>query len=312
MTGRFVKLPHAVIDHADLDAHELLVYIVLHRYRDPQTGECFPGLQTIADAARISRDSVRRATKRLEGKGIIGVERVKAVGAKTNESNKYTVGNLSGDPVAYLGHSVKGDRIPRRNLSNEARKKLSKAARKGSSSQPSPSSSSEALPSNQPSQGSSSELLRSGSQLLGVVAPSHGKKTQYKKTHKEDITPTFKESGRDLISYEKTDDLLATEEQALYIKDLSIHLSYEAGYQTMPTEEHLNRWRKLNRNEADNLIKSYKQELGRPDDRLYPQYGTPEYEALTQAGKEFAETGGMPNSVWDYSSAAQFMKENTA
>ena len=108
---QFVKVPHAVIDHADLTAHELLVYLVLHRYRNPNTGKCFPGMQTIADASRISLNTARKTIKALEGKGIISVERVKAVGSKTNDSNKYTVGILPEDPFAYIGHSAKGQRV---------------------------------------------------------------------------------------------------------------------------------------------------------------------------------------------------------
>jgi hypothetical protein len=31
-----------------------------------------------------------------------------------------------------------------------------------------------------------------------------------------------------------------------------------------------------------------------------PEYGTPEYEALSPAGKEFADTAGQPDSAWDH------------
>lgn len=284
---KFVKLPHAVIDHADLDLHELMVYIVLLRFRDPKTGECFPSMPTIADAARMSRKTASRTVAKLEDRGIIKVERVKAVGSKTNKSNKYKVGVLSENPLKYAGKSAKGQRIPRRSLSRD----------------------SESLPSDRKSSSRDSESIGRDSESLGVGTPSLTKKNHMKKNHEEDITPAFTESRFENVSFDPSEELFATEEQVLYLKDLVIHQGYESGHQTIPDEEHLARWRKMTRREAHDLIREYLKSLGRPDEIYYPEYGTPEYEALSPAGQDFAESAGMPDSVFDYGSKP---KENVA
>lgn len=287
MSEPFVKLPHAVIDHADLDAHELLVYIVLLRFRNPKTGKCYPGLQTIADAARMSRRTAIRTITKLEVRGLIKVDRVKVVGSSKNESNTYTVGNLPEDPLKYIGHSAKGTRVPKRPKGSDS-ESLGDAVERNSSD---------------------SQSLGSDSQSLGVVTPSHPKKNQLKKNNEEDITPTFEESGYANVSFESSDNESATEKQVMYLKDLVIQVGYEDGIQMLPTEEHLVRWRKLTKHEADDLINKYVKQLGRPQERYYPEYGDPEYEALSPAGKEFADTGGMPDSVFEYGFG---MKENVA
>lgn len=290
MSEQFVKLSHAVIDHADLDAHELLVYIVLLRYRNPKTGQCFPGLQTIADAARMSRKTASRTVAKLEDRGLIKVERVKAVGSKTNESNTYTVGLLPEDPMKYLGRSAKGQRVPKRVLSRD----------------------SESLPSAEDAPSRDSESLRRDSESLGVGTPSLTKKINLKKINEEDVTHAFGESTFENVSFDSSDEDPATEKQVEYLRDLAIHQGYEAGYGVMPDDLALARWRKLTRREAHDLIRAYLKNLGRPDEIYYPEYGTPQYEALSPAGKEFADSAGMPDSVWGYSSAARFMKENSA
>lgn len=301
MSEPFVKLPHAVIDHADLDLYEFAVYIVLLRFRDPKTGKCFPGMATIADAARMSVNTARKTIKRLEERGLIQVERVKAVGSKTNESNTYTVGVLSEDPFKYLGQSAKGLRKPRRPLSDESRARLSAAAKKRGSA-------SEAVPVQELNKGSASEVVRSASEEGGVVPQRLTKKNHIKKNHEEHLTHDFTEVALANVSFDSLEDELATEKQVQYLKDLATHVNYEAG-NGVPNDLHIARWRKLTRTEATDLIHQYLKALGRPDERYYPEYGTPEYEALSEAGKEFADAGGDPESVWEYDFG---LKENTA
>ncbi|EPD83316.1 hypothetical protein HMPREF1529_02692 [Microbacterium sp. oral taxon 186 str. F0373] len=68
-TDGFVRSPNWLIDDSNLTLHELVVYTVLLRFRDPKTGRCFPGMTTIADRARISRKSVERAIPALDVPG---------------------------------------------------------------------------------------------------------------------------------------------------------------------------------------------------------------------------------------------------
>lgn len=283
---QFVKLPHTVIDHANLTAHELLVYIVLLRYRNPKTGTCFPGLQTIADAARMSRKTASRTVKALEDKGIISVKRVRAVGSKSNESNTYTVGLLEEDPFKWIGKSVKGDRIPKRAISRD----------------------SESLPSAVTPASRDSESLRRDSESLGVGTPSLTKKTNEKKTNEEDITRTFGESAFECVSFKTSVDEPCTEKQVALIRDLSIMVNFE-GDGGIPNDLQIARWRKLTKIEAHDLIRRHYQAIGRPDDIFYPYDGTPEYAALSEAGKAFAESAGMADSVFEYGFK---LKENSA
>lgn len=288
----FVMLPNAVIEHSDLTGHELLVYIVLLKHRDHKTSKCHPGMATIADQARMSKKTASRTVAALEVKGLIKVKRHKVVGSQKNDRNEYTVGVLSSDPETYK--SAKETRVPKRVLRRD-----SESLPDGEVMHSSP-------------KGRDSESLRRDSESLGVGTRSPANKNQLNKNHKQDITPTFKESGRESsllnVSYD-IEEKHVTEKQVAYLKDLTIHLNYEAGYNVIPNEEHLNMWRKLSRYEAHDLIRSYLRELGRPDDIYYPEFGEPAYEALSAAGKEFADTGGMPDSVFEYGFA---LKENTA
>ena len=289
----FARVPNAVLDHADLDAHELLVYIALLRHRDPKTGRCFPGLQTIADVARVSRKTASRTVKRLEDKGIIKVERVKAVGSLTNESNRYTVGLLPDDPMKYLGQSAKGRRVPTR----------SKAVDNSAESKDS-----ESLPNDEASPSRDSESGGRDSESLRVGTRSPTKKNQLKKIHEEALTHDFEEAAFESVSFETSEDR-ATNKQVAYLKDLALHLHGGAGYGVPDLNQQVTRWQQLTTGEATSLIRQYLKSLGRPEEHLYPEYGTPEYEALSPAGKEFADTGGMPDSVYEYG----FMrKENAA
>ncbi len=134
------------------------------------------------------------------------------------------------------------------------------------------------------------------------------KKINSKKTKEEDITHVFDEAVSEAFSFDLLDLNGATEKQVAYLKDLAIHIGYQSGG-GIPNETQLQRWRKLTREEADKLIAGYKKALGRPDDIYYPEPGDPEYDALSTAGQEFAESGGDPGSVWEYGWAG---KENSA
>lgn len=294
MSEQFVRMPVAVIDHSDLDAHELLVYIALLRFRDHKTGVCFPGHATLADLARLSVASVQRAISRLEKKGIVKVERVKAVGSKTNEPNRYTVGLLSGDPRDYFGRSAMGKRVPKRKLSPATRERMSDAVRQKGGGSELQGEGSESLPSAGLRSSGDSELMGNDSELLQVMAPSHSNKLQLNKLHEQAITPAFRESVP--VHFSSSDYEPATDGQIVYLKDLVTMLMYEHGG-GLPDELLLARWRKLSRVEAHEQIQAYRRELGDPGEREYPESGSLEHEGLSDAGKEFADSGGRPDSV---------------
>ena len=107
--GGFTRVPNGLIDESDLTANELLVYIVLLRFRDHKTGLCYPGQKAIADRARLSCKTVQRVIKSLEQLGIVQVERRSTRTDPT--TNRYRVALHDED---VKGGSARGTRIPKR------------------------------------------------------------------------------------------------------------------------------------------------------------------------------------------------------
>lgn len=283
-TDGFVRLPNWLIDDSDLTLQELAVYIVLLRFRDHKTGKCFPGMATIADCARVSRETVKRIIPKLEAKGMIKVTKRKQ-GTK-NLPNLYEVALAAETPEFIWTISQRGRRIPKRTPRRPE------------------------TPSTEGEEGSRhSETPPRHSETPGVGTPSASNKTHKNKTYGQASTPTFVESGcvQDQFTFDGEKDQ-ATDKQVAYLKDLAIHLGYQTGG-GVPDEVQMQRWRKFTRDEATQQIRGYLKALGRPDEIYYPQAGDPEYAALSSAGKEFAESAGMPDSVFEYGFR---LKENTA
>ncbi|QNA92693.1 MULTISPECIES: helix-turn-helix domain-containing protein [unclassified Microbacterium] len=282
-TDGFVRLPNWLIDDADLSAHELIVYIVLLRFRNQKTGKCYPGMSTIADCARISRRSVMRAIEGLEQRQMVKVERRSTI--KDNKPNIYTVALANEAPDRIWETSARGRRIPKRVTSD-----------------------SESLIEAAIDQPGDSESPASDKAGPTPVTRSHPNKTYKNQIHEQAVTPAFEEVGSDRFTFSDAQHDEATEKQVAYLKDLAIHLNYATGG-GIPNDLQLQRWRNLTRDEADQRIRGYLKELGRPDDMYYPQAGDPEFFALTDAGKAFAESAGQPDSVFEYGFG---MKENSA
>lgn len=282
-TDGFVRLPNWLLDDSDLTLHELAVYIVLLRFRDHKTGICFPGMSTIADYARVSRETVKRTLPRLEQKDMIRISK-RREGTK-NLPNVYEVAVAAETPEFIWATSKRGRRIPKRRSSGNR----------------------ETPPADAGPIGGHSETLPRNSETFSLGTGSASNKTYSNKIHEQAVTPTFSESGSERFSFDTHEDR-ATEKQVAYLKDLAIILGYETGG-GIPNDLQLQRWRKLTRDEATTQIRGYLKALGRPDDIYYPQSGDPEFDALSAAGREFAESAGDPASVWEYG----FMrKENTA
>ncbi|MGF6824004.1 DNA-binding transcriptional MocR family regulator [Microbacterium sp. ZKA21] len=272
-TDGFVRLPNWLIDDADLTLHELAVYIVLVRFRDPKTGTCFPGMTTIADRARISRKSVERAIPKLEARGMIRVRRRSTL--TENKPNVYEVALANETPAEIWTTSKRGRRVPKRPRPTDWESV-------GTEVDPSP---------------TDSQSVPTDSESVPPQTPSRPKKIQKKKIQQQALTQPQErpsEAG-DQFSFDGEEDR-ASEKQVAYLKDLATHLSYGSQGGT-PDEAQIQRWHKLTRADATQQIRGYLKALGRPDDIYYPDYGTPEYNALSPAGKDFADTAGMPDSV---------------
>lgn len=276
---RFSMVPHWLLDEMDLSPVELAVYLALLRFRDPKTGKCFPGFSAIADRASISAKSVQRTIPMLEARGMIRVKRRKSV--KTNQSNVYT--------VALPVESAKFASAKGRDRKSASRDRKSVGVSFSEEDAPAP---------------TDNLSLPTDNLSTGVGTESPHKKTHVKKTHQEEVTPNFaSEVGRDLstdwaipsseIFSDEVHQPLATEAQITYLTDLVLHLHHEP-----PGDDMVSRWRRLTADNADRAIREYKKALGRPDENLYPEPGSEAFDLLSEKGQAFAETAGMPDSVF--------------
>lgn len=78
----------------DLSANTLAVYIYLLYRADRRTGQCYPGMPTMAKTLHLSRSTVLRCVKALEESGLIVTEHTDIVtkrGIKRNGNLRYTI-----------------------------------------------------------------------------------------------------------------------------------------------------------------------------------------------------------------------------
>lgn len=72
--GNFFLLPNEIFD-LGLNPNELAVYSFLVRCADRSTRQCWPRLQTIADATGMSKNTAGKYVDSLAEKGLIATER---------------------------------------------------------------------------------------------------------------------------------------------------------------------------------------------------------------------------------------------
>ncbi|MDQ1130675.1 helix-turn-helix domain-containing protein [Microbacterium sp. SORGH_AS_0888] len=268
-TDGFVMLPNWLIDDSDLTLHELAIYIVLLRFRNPQTGKWTVGMTTIADRARVSRETVKRTIPKLEQRGFISVRRAKHEGR--NEVNEYTVAVPSRTaPEDMWARTARGQRIPKRKSRH-----------------------SECLPADAETNSRHSETPGRHSQTPGVGTPSATKKTTLQKINTSDLTSALK-SGPEDVSFDLPDDS-ATEKQVTLLRDLAICITWH-----IPNDEMIARWRKLTKKQASEQIRQYLKNVGMAGNWDGPDEGTPLFDELSQATKDWYFNGAVPAHLeWD-------------
>ncbi|MCK3768554.1 helix-turn-helix domain-containing protein [Microbacterium aerolatum] len=292
-TDGFVRLPNWFIEHDGLSAPQLLVYIVLLKYRNSKTGTCHPGFATIADEARISRKAVMNAIFELERFGYIEVTR-SVTPTGRNNPNVYKVGLPSKEQPAHIWEtSAKGKRKPQRNISHETRKKLADAARRRDLP-----SAPEALPEGVVMLPSASQAPPSDSEALPLVPPRHSNKTTDNKTKEQAMRLTLA-SERNSVSFE-IDEHTATSKQIDYLNDLHIFLTAR-----LPEKRTRAKWEALTTTDASNLIETYWKQMDRgrggmwesPVDEYHPLY-----QHLSEHGRRWIANGCLPDSAYEYAS----------
>lgn len=82
-----------------------------------------------------------------------------------------------------------------------------------------------------------------------------------------------------------------TSKQLQYLHDLHIHLTGDI----VPTPA-ARQWEQMPTDDATDLIRRYLQRIPRYQEYEGPEYGTPAYDALSDEGKRWADSGMIPDS----------------
>jgi DNA-binding Lrp family transcriptional regulator len=88
----FEMIPHWLLDEAKgISNTAIVLYLMLRKYADWKTGECYPGRKRLAEQMGISVRSVGRALKELETIGAIKITHRRYKDKKENDTNLYFI-----------------------------------------------------------------------------------------------------------------------------------------------------------------------------------------------------------------------------
>ena len=98
------------------DKNDLLCYMVLCRFANNKSGECFPSYKTIAEKMRVGVSTAMKAIKSLADKGVIEItSRKNEAGGDT--SNLYTIQSLKPNKKAPTAGTVEAQN-PKKQIDN--------------------------------------------------------------------------------------------------------------------------------------------------------------------------------------------------
>ena len=119
----FTIIENEIIDDIErFDKNDLLCYMVLCRFANNETGECYPSYKTIAEKMRVGVSTAIKAIKSLESKGAIKIHsRKNENGGDT--SNLYVIQNINDEnkkastvpPVKAENKNIKDNNIIHKN-----------------------------------------------------------------------------------------------------------------------------------------------------------------------------------------------------
>lgn len=107
ITKDFTMAYNEVFRDDDLTVHEAMVYLAITHFASNDLGECWANQKTIGKAAKVSEDTVRRASRKLEEKGYLEISKKKLDGMRM--SNVYKVLDVS----RTREESIDGESTPR-------------------------------------------------------------------------------------------------------------------------------------------------------------------------------------------------------
>lgn len=254
----FVRLPDWLLAEPEhLTVPEFMVYIVLLRYRNHYTGQCFPGFGTISRESRLSRSTVMRTIKALENAGVIHVDR------QRNKANTYTV------KLPHEAFPPSATGTPP-STTHAAPTAPSLEFLGGVTETP---------PSAMVTPPSATETPR----LVSQGHPNQKEITR-KRNQTDEPAATVDESTAPAGFTEIHPPPSITDAQLDYLKDLYLHITGEPA----PGPQ-LDSWTKLTVAEADDVIASWKKSFEHATDYSGPEPGTDAYDALTATGQAWAD-----------------------
>ena len=122
----FTLIENDLIDDIErFDKNDLICYMVLCRYANNSTGECYPSYKTIAEKMRVGVSTAIKAIKSLESKGVIKIHsRKNENGGDT--SNLYVIQNINDEnkkastvpPVKAENENIKDNNSIHKNEKN--------------------------------------------------------------------------------------------------------------------------------------------------------------------------------------------------
>ena len=133
----FTIIENDIIDDIErFDKNDLLCYMVLCRFANNETGECYPSYKTIAEKMRVGVSTAIKAVKSLIDKGVVEVQQRKNENGG-DTSNLYTIVNINKDnenkkastvpPVKANKENIKSNNsIPQNNKKYDSKKEENK------------------------------------------------------------------------------------------------------------------------------------------------------------------------------------------
>lgn len=133
----FTIIENDIIDDIErFDKNDLLCYMVLCRFANNETGECYPSYKTIAEKMRVGVSTAIKTVKSLIDKGVVEVQQRKNENGG-DTSNLYTIVNINKDnenkkastvpPVKANKENIKSNNsIPQNNKKYASKKEENK------------------------------------------------------------------------------------------------------------------------------------------------------------------------------------------
>ena len=88
----FEMIPHWLLEEAkNISSTAIVLYLMLKKFADYKTGECFPGRKRLANQMNVSVRTVGRALKELETIGAIKITHRRYKDKKENDTNLYFI-----------------------------------------------------------------------------------------------------------------------------------------------------------------------------------------------------------------------------